>query len=153
MNPGAYQRHSADCQTNCFGNPCKGASDGGYADYFEAAMTITELVKQSYDIAEAHGFWKDADSVPLKYLISTKLALVHSEVSEALEEVRDSDDLVKLREIRYTEGKLEGFGPELADIVIRVADLAGKLGIDLESVIIEKLAYNRGRPYLHGRTI
>ena len=48
------------------------------------------------------------------------------------------------------ELKPEGFPTELADVVIRVGDLAGRLGIDLAAVIGEKMAYNITRPYRHG---
>ena len=37
---------------------------------------------------------------------------------------------------------------ELADAVIRIADLAGALGLDLGGAIAEKLEYNRNRPPL-----
>jgi NTP pyrophosphatase (non-canonical NTP hydrolase) len=43
-----------------------------------------------------------------------------------------------------------GFPSELADIVIRVADLAGALGIDLAEAIRIKLAFNRTRTHRHG---
>lgn len=47
--------------------------------------------------------------------------------------------------------KPEGVAVELADAVIRIADLCGHLGIDLDAVIAEKMAYNAGRPYKHGK--
>lgn len=47
--------------------------------------------------------------------------------------------------------KPEGFGVELADAVIRIADLAYLTGIDLEALIREKHQYNATRPYKHGR--
>ena len=47
--------------------------------------------------------------------------------------------------------KPEGVAVELADAVIRIADLCGHLGIDLDAVIAEKMAYNADRPYKHGK--
>jgi len=47
--------------------------------------------------------------------------------------------------------KPEGFGIELADAMIRIADLAYLTGIDLEELIREKHQYNATRPYKHGR--
>lgn len=73
------------------------------------------------------------------------LALVTSEVSEAVEEVR----LGNFRQ-RIENGKPEGLPAELADVVIRVFDLAGGLGIDLVHAIETKIAYNATRPVRHG---
>ena len=47
--------------------------------------------------------------------------------------------------------KPEGVAVELADAVIRIADLCGYLGIDLDAVISEKMAYNETRPFKHGK--
>jgi NTP pyrophosphatase (non-canonical NTP hydrolase) len=74
------------------------------------------------------------------------LANIHGEVSEALECVRDG------YVIGYQTGeKPEGLPSELADIVIRVADLCGHLGINLERAIEVKMQYNATRPHKHGR--
>ena len=80
--------------------------------------------------------------------VAAKLALIHSEVSEALECVRDGH--YEAYESETRPGKPEGLPSELADIVIRVADLAGALGIDLESAIVTKMAYNATRQHRHG---
>lgn len=71
-------------------------------------------------------------------LILSKLALVHSEVSEALEGARKNlmDD--KLPERKMLE-------VELADAVIRILDLCGHEGLDLAGAIVEKLYYNDQR--------
>jgi NTP pyrophosphatase (non-canonical NTP hydrolase) len=64
------------------------------------------------------------------------LALIHSEVSEALEAFRVGDR--------------ENFEEELADIAIRLLDLAGGLHINLDQRIAEKMEKNRKRGFRHG---
>jgi NTP pyrophosphatase (non-canonical NTP hydrolase) len=81
--------------------------------------------------------------------IDQKLLLVVGEVAEAHEEIRSNNDP------HYTyyseDNKPEGFEFELADVLIRVLDLAGALNIDIGARVDEKLAYNESRPYMHGR--
>jgi len=43
-----------------------------------------------------------------------------------------------------------GLASELADIIIRCGDLACRLGVDLETAILEKQKYNRTRSFMHG---
>jgi len=71
-------------------------------------------------------------------LVATKLSLIHSEVSEALEGIRKGvmDDHLPNRTM---------FEVEIADTFIRLFDLAGAMGIDLGGAFIEKLEYNRHR--------
>lgn len=111
-------------------------------------MTIAELVESSHRVSLQHG-WYDLQTVDGKIVeelvpIPEKLCLVHSEISEALEAFRDHGLLC------VAEPKPEGFVIELADAVIRIADLCGALGLDLEHAIRNKQAYNANRPYRHG---
>lgn len=71
-------------------------------------------------------------------LVSQKLCLIHSEISEAMEGHRKGlmDDKLPHRSMIEVE---------LADAVIRIADLAGALGLDLGGAIAEKLNYNSTR--------
>ncbi len=65
------------------------------------------------------------------------LMLIVGEAGECCEAYRKNDwDVVK---------------EELADIVIRVADLAEGFGIDIEAEIMKKMEYNKTRPHKHGK--
>ena len=74
-----------------------------------------------------------------KALVAEKLCLVHSEISEAMEGHRKGlmDDKLPHRTMIEVE---------LADAAIRIADLAGALGLDLGGAIAEKMAFNAQRP-------
>lgn len=99
-------------------------------------MHLNELVKEAHNNAVQHGFWEPSPE------IGTYIALIHSELSEALEEERAGNPL-----IWHRGDKPEGLAVELADTVIRIADLCGYLGVDLDAVVAEKMAYNAGRPH------
>lgn len=73
-----------------------------------------------------------------QYLVPTKIALVHSEVSELLEGFRKGlkDDHLPHRDMAEVEA---------ADVLIRLLDLAGYMGWDLDSAVAEKRAYNAQR--------
>lgn len=101
---------------------------------------MRQLQKEIHENAVAHGWYDPPPSIP------EALAMVHSEVSEALEEYRAG----RMETYLAPGGKPEGFPVELADIVIRCLDLAERLGIDLEQMIRIKHGYNKKRPYRHG---
>jgi len=114
-------------------------------------MTIAELIKASHEMSASKGFWSGRWGSPPEARIPETLALIHSEISEALEAYRELRDdwMYHVDE----NGKPEGFSIELADAVIRIADLCGALGIDLEKAIEEKQAYNATRPHKHGKRL
>ena len=70
------------------------------------------------------------------YKIPAVLALVHTEVSEAVEAFRNDDRA--------------NFEEELADVLIRVLDIVGGLGIDIDHAVLAKLAKNKTRGLRHG---
>lgn len=105
---------------------------------------FSDLQRQTYQNSADHGFWAPERSNPYE-----KLALIHSEVSEALEAIRTG---ALIPAVWYREdGKPEGVGPELADVVIRCMDLAEASGIDLWERIVEKHEFNKTRPFMHGK--
>jgi NTP pyrophosphatase (non-canonical NTP hydrolase) len=105
-------------------------------------VTLNELATQIHEINVAHGWDFDAES---DTEFATKIALVHAELSEALEERRDhAPD-------RVENGKPEGVGPELADVLIRTLHLMHKLGVDIDETVSLKVQFNRTRTFRHGR--
>lgn len=89
--------------------------------------------------------------------IVVKIALAQGEGHEAIECVRDGQlDTWYDEDQGFDElglplpAKPEGLPIELADVVIRVADLCGAMGIDLDEAVRVKLAYNETRKHRHG---
>src|SRR3990172_10627417 len=101
-------------------------------------MTITELQKEIHDTANSKGWWDAPRN------IGELIALCHSELSEALEEIRSGSNPVHI-DYEIESRKPIGFPIELADVVIRILDIAGGLGIDLEQAMHVKMAYNKTR--------
>lgn len=110
-------------------------------------MNIKDLQKEAHAIATEKGWHDEPRSV------GDLIALCHSELSEALEDYRAGHMYTWHSQGMAGECKTpkpNGFPIELADLIIRVVDMAKHLGIDLEEAIKIKMAYNRGRTYRHG---
>ncbi len=84
-------------------------------------MNINKLAEQNYDWVERMG-WHNKTTLEA-------LALVASEVGEAINECRG-------------EKPTEHFAEELADIVLRVLDIAHWQGIDMEQELLNKMKKN-----------
>lgn len=121
---------------------------------------INELAKQIHQNAVDKGFFEKERN------IGEMLCLIHSEVSEALEAERTGsyadigyyenkcaefpDNELRNKTLFETQIK-NTFEDELADIMIRVMDLAAFKGIDLEKHIKLKMQYNSQREKYHGK--
>lgn len=106
-------------------------------------MNFKDIQKAVHFNAVAHGFWDQSQPTTHRDFVASnigeKVALIHSELSEFLEEYR------------RPAYQLSNLGEELADAVIRIMDLAEYLKIDLESAIQSKHERNKNRPYKHDK--
>lgn len=120
----------------------------------EYRKNLNEIVAEAHDTARTHGFYDDIDA-SLGYLrqhdqpaliaivkrdfVLAQLSKVDSEVGEAVQAIQRHD---------INSSELE---EELADVIIRVADLAGFMDVNLGRAVHRKMAVNRSRPQKHGK--
>ena len=113
------------------------------------------LCEQIFNANRKQGFWDAPAEIAASYSQSPvwlvkmkkaeKIALIHSEASEALEGIRKD----------LPSDHLPGFTleeEELADVLIRVFDYAGGFNLRLAEVVFAKLEFNAQRPFKHGKS-
>jgi NTP pyrophosphatase (non-canonical NTP hydrolase) len=106
-------------------------------------MDIKTLIQESNSTARGKGWWDEWDDAREKptrmnNLLATKLFLASSELTEAMENLR-------------SQGHPDHLAEELADAMIRIADFAGQMDIDLDEALTLKMEKNKKRPYRHGK--
>lgn len=108
-------------------------------DPHEIIKAINEFAKIVHENAVDHGWWEEERKLP------EIVALCTSELSEALEEYRNSNGIYYVK-----GGKPEGIAIEMLDCVIRVFDYLATLDINIGEKLWEKHTFNTERPYKHG---
>lgn len=102
---------------------------------------LTRLASEIHADNRAKGFWDHE-----RPLTETTMLIV-SELSEAVEEDRAGRGAVWYAE----NGKPEGIDIELIDALIRLLDLLGSRGVDVEELLAIKRDYNATRAAKHGK--
>jgi NTP pyrophosphatase (non-canonical NTP hydrolase) len=111
----------------------------GHSDEENFVFFFNKLQAKAHANAVDKGFWETERSD------GESIALMHSELSEALEALRQGnppDDKVPQH---------SGAAAELGDTIIRIMDLAGKRGWNVAQAMIDKMEFNAKRAYKHGK--
>ena len=95
-------------------------------------MTLNQITALIMNQAKQKGFGTKPEDIQ----VAEKIALIHSEISEAFEAYRHKN----------IDGK-DGFEEELGDAVQRILHLCGVMGVDIEKALLKKIDYNKDRKW------
>lgn len=137
--------------------------------YGRFVSAFNDMAQLAHENAVAKGWWECPDADLVRRAIDTAglsdeaeaelealanrleernrgevIALMHSELSEALEAERDGNP--SSEKIPTFTGVEEEFG----DVIIRIMDTAARRKLHVGSAIVAKHIYNQGRPHRHG---
>lgn len=116
--------------------------------------SLNQIVSEAHEMARDKGFYEDIDTLR-GYLVGqdqpalsriAKRDFVLGQLSKIASEVGETVQAIQRKDF-YSEDVEE----ELADVVIRVCDLAGYLEINLGRRVEKKMQLNAMRPRKHGK--
>lgn len=137
----------------------------------DVRVGVSTLATAVSNTAHSHGWWHDDEGKKIERNMGEMIALMHSELSEALEAYRDGEPALwysyvmpsvghqttprhslafKSTDQNGELGKPCGIASEFADVIIRILDTCRTLDIPIEQALLDKAAYNITRPYRHG---
>jgi NTP pyrophosphatase (non-canonical NTP hydrolase) len=116
------------------------------------ASQLSQMQADVVQWCKVKGWWDDGRT------FGDSIALLHSELSEALEAFRDHglEDATQQSKVGTplnpgnSVAKPEGVGSEFADVLVRLFHACALYDIDLEAEFERKMAYNWRRSFRHG---
>ena len=134
------------CQTSQHPRPSRFSESPGP----DEGVALARIVSDCFENARDKGFWSSRHP-------AEAIALIHSELSELLEAFRLEEppfDIFNVMSEKKELGNIPLAMEELADVAIRVFDMAGRYfePEKFARVILDKMNYNKTRPYKHGKS-
>ena len=129
---------------------CDHESDEYNPIFEEFSPSLNTLRDEIYEDAVAHGLWEDCDEEQrrnVEFCAKYAQFAFDTDVECRLQcALRVCAECVELREAR---DDADAFAEELADVIIMSMSVAGKLGIDIDAAVRNKMAINKERPWKH----
>ena len=108
-------------------------------------LSLNTLRDEVYQDAVAHGLWEVAELA-----VAVECAWVGTEWKECLLRSAGADKIWdEALELDRAWKNSKHYAEELADVIIMSLSVAGKLGIDIDAAVRNKIAYNKTRPWKH----
>lgn len=136
-------------------NDIKPISDADKLGFVAGARAVSEW---SHSVNRHNGFWEEIEKMCSlageesfhwrtrmeREVVLARIALIHSEQSEAVEAVRKHDPAT------WSSTEKDSFVSEMAGTVVRIMDLCEWLGVPLAEAIVAEINRNENRGYKHG---